>query len=52
MLTFDYSRQPVVAADLVLCGPVVAHEARETDAGSATTPTLLVHGTLRARLGP
>jgi probable rRNA maturation factor len=29
VLTFDYSREPVVCADLVLCAPVVAQEARE-----------------------
>jgi len=28
VLTFDYSRAPVVAADLVLCAPVVRNEAK------------------------
>ena len=29
VLTFDYAREPVVHADLVLCAPVVEREARE-----------------------
>ena len=29
VLTFDYMQSPVVMADLVLCAPVVAQEARE-----------------------
>ena len=29
VLTFDYAREPVVQADLVLCAPVVDREARE-----------------------
>jgi probable rRNA maturation factor len=29
VLTFDYSQEPVVTADLVLCAPVVAAEAKE-----------------------
>ncbi|MFO1245237.1 MAG: rRNA maturation RNase YbeY [Ramlibacter sp.] len=50
VLTFDYSRQPVVAADLVLCGPVVAHEAREQGKTlEAHYAHLLVHGTLHAQ---
>ena len=28
VLTFDYTQEPVVTADLVLCAPVVAHEAK------------------------
>jgi hypothetical protein len=28
VLTFDYAQSPVVMADLVLCAPVVAQEAR------------------------
>jgi probable rRNA maturation factor len=50
VLTFDYTQQPVVMADLVLCAPVVALEA------SAQGKTLeehyahlLVHGTLHAQ---
>ena len=29
VLTFDYAQEPVVLADLVLCAPVVAREAKE-----------------------
>ena len=29
VLTFDYSTEPVVSADLILCAPVVAREARD-----------------------
>jgi hypothetical protein len=29
VLTFDYATEPVVMADLVLCAPVVAREAKE-----------------------
>ena len=29
VLTFDYAQAPMVMADLVLCAPVVAHEAKE-----------------------
>ncbi|MDI1274338.1 rRNA maturation RNase YbeY, partial [Polaromonas sp.] len=29
VLTFDYTRAPLVTADLVLCAPVVEREARE-----------------------
>ena len=50
VLTFDYAREPVVVADLVLCAPVLQKEALE-----AVTPLeahyahLLVHGTLHAQ---
>ncbi len=50
VLTFDYEHAPVVIADLVLCAPVVAHEAGEqgiTLAGHYAH--LLVHGTLHAQ---
>lgn len=50
VLTFDYAQQPVVSADLVLCGPVVAREAAEqgkTLAGHYAH--LLVHATLHAQ---
>jgi probable rRNA maturation factor len=50
VLTFDYAREPVVMADLVLCAPVVAREAKEqgkTLAGHYAH--LLVHGTLHAQ---
>jgi len=50
VLTFDYAQEPVVLADLVLCAPVVAREAKEQ---GKTLPAhyahLLVHGTLHAQ---
>jgi len=50
VLTFDYAREPVVTADLVLCGPVVEREAREQGkALRAHYAHLLVHGTLHAQ---
>jgi len=50
VLTFDYSREPVVCADLVLCAPVVAQEAREQGKTlRAHYAHLLVHGTLHAQ---
>jgi probable rRNA maturation factor len=50
VLTFDYAREPVVMADLVLCAPVVAREAREQRKTlSAHYAHLLVHGTLHAQ---
>jgi probable rRNA maturation factor len=50
VLTFDYTREPVVAADLVLCGPVVEREAREQGKPlAAHYAHLLVHGTLHAQ---
>jgi probable rRNA maturation factor len=50
VLTFDYSREPVVAADLVLCGPVVEREAKEQGKPlQAHYAHLLVHGTLHAQ---
>ncbi len=50
VLTFDYSREPVVSADLVLCAPVVAAEARELNLPlQAHYAHLLVHGTLHAQ---
>lgn len=50
VLTFDYAREPVVSADLVLCGPVVAREAQEQGkALEAHYAHLLVHGTLHAQ---
>lgn len=50
VLTFDYSRQPVVTADLVLCAPVVAKEASENKKTlQAHYAHLLVHGTLHAQ---
>ena len=50
MLTFDYAREPVVMADLVLCAPVVEREAREQRKTlAAHYAHLLVHGTLHAQ---
>ncbi|TFZ07252.1 rRNA maturation RNase YbeY [Ramlibacter henchirensis] len=50
VLTFDYTREPVVSADLVLCAPVVEREAREQDKPLvAHYAHLLVHGTLHAQ---
>ncbi|RYX92811.1 MAG: rRNA maturation RNase YbeY [Comamonadaceae bacterium] len=50
VLTFDYTQEPVVTADLVLCAPVVAKEARENKKTlAAHYAHLLVHGTLHAQ---
>lgn len=50
VLTFDYAQSPVVMADLVLCAPVVAQEAKELGKTLATHYAhLLVHGTLHAQ---
>ena len=50
VLTFDYARTPVVMADLVLCGPVIAREARaQCKTLQAHYAHLLVHGTLHAQ---
>jgi len=50
VLTFDYQREPVVQADLVLCGPVLEREAREQRKPlQAHYAHLLVHGTLHAQ---
>ena len=50
VLTFDYTREPVVTADLVLCAPVVAKEAKEQGKTlEAHYAHLLVHGTLHAQ---
>jgi probable rRNA maturation factor len=50
VLTFDYTQQPVVTADLVLCAPVVAREAKENNKTlQAHYAHLLVHGTLHAQ---
>ena len=50
VLTFDYSRTPVVAADLVLCAPVVRDEAAAQNLPlDAHYAHLLVHGTLHAQ---
>ncbi len=50
VLTFDYQHQPVVMADLILCAPVVAQEAKEQRIDiAAHYAHLLVHGTLHAQ---
>ena len=50
VLTFDYAQVPVVMADLVLCAPVVAREAREQGKTlAAHYAHLLVHGALHAQ---
>ena len=50
VLTFDYTQEPVVTADLVLCAPVVAREAEENGKTlQAHYAHLLVHGTLHAQ---
>jgi probable rRNA maturation factor len=50
VLTFDYTREPVVTADLVLCAPVVAQEAKDNKKTlQAHYAHLLVHGTLHAQ---
>ena len=50
VLTFDYAREPVVSADLVLCAPVLRREAGELGVTlEAHYAHLLVHGTLHAQ---
>ena len=50
VLTFDYTRAPVVTADLVLCAPVIAKEAKDNKKTlAAHYAHLLVHGTLHAQ---
>jgi probable rRNA maturation factor len=50
VLTFDYAHEPMVMADLVLCAPVVAREAKEQRKTlAAHYAHLLVHGTLHAQ---
>ncbi|WP_295522331.1 rRNA maturation RNase YbeY [Limnohabitans sp. Rim8] len=50
VLTFNYAQTPVVMADLVLCAPVVAREAKEQGKTlAAHYAHLLVHGTLHAQ---
>lgn len=50
VLTFDYTQEPLVTADLVLCAPVVAAEAEEQGKTlQAHYAHLLVHGTLHAQ---
>lgn len=50
VLTFDYSQQPIVSADLVLCAPVIAQEAKaQGKTLQAHYAHLLVHGALHAQ---
>jgi probable rRNA maturation factor len=50
VLTFDYAREPVVVADVVLCAPVLEREAREAGVPvAAHCAHLVVHGVLHAR---
>jgi probable rRNA maturation factor len=50
VLTFDYEHAPVVVADLVLCAPVVAREAKEQKITlQEHYAHLLVHGALHAQ---
>jgi probable rRNA maturation factor len=50
VLTFDYAREPMVMADLVLCGPVVQREAiQQRKMLKDHYAHLLVHGTLHAQ---
>jgi len=50
VLTFDYAHEPVVSADLILCAPVVAEEARRQKLPlQSHYAHLLVHGTLHAQ---
>jgi probable rRNA maturation factor len=50
VLTFDYTQTPLVTADLVLCAPVIAREAREQRKTlHAHYAHMVVHGTLHAQ---
>ena len=50
VLTFDYTQEPAVTADLVLCAPVVAQEAKDNKKTlQAHYAHLLVHGMLHAQ---
>ncbi|RQO54348.1 rRNA maturation RNase YbeY [Paucibacter sp. KBW04] len=50
VLTFDYSAEPVVCADLVICAEVVEREAAEAKLDiAAHYAHMLVHGTLHAQ---
>ena len=50
VLTFDYTQAPLVTADLVLCAPVIAQEAREQRKTlQAHYAHMIVHGTLHAQ---
>ena len=48
--TFDYTQEPVVTADLVLCAPVIEREAKEQNKSlEEHYAHMLVHGTLHAQ---
>ena len=50
VLTFDYTHEPIVHADLVLCAPVIAQEALALGKDlQAHYAHLLVHGVLHAQ---
>ncbi len=50
VLTFDYQREPIVVADLVLCAPVVEREAQQQGTTLlAHYAHLVVHGALHAQ---
>ena len=50
VLTFDYTQEPVVMADLILCAPVVEREAQEQNKDLvAYYAHMLVHGALHAQ---
>lgn len=50
VLTFDYTQAPFVTADLVLCAPVVAREAKDScKTLQAHYAHLLIHATLHAQ---
>jgi probable rRNA maturation factor len=50
VLTFDYTQEPVVMADLVICAPVVEDEAKKARLDiAAHYAHMLVHGTLHAQ---
>jgi probable rRNA maturation factor len=50
VLTFDYAQAPLVMADLLLCAPVIAREAREQRKTlAAHYAHMIVHGTLHAQ---
>lgn len=50
VLTFDYEREPLIVADIVLCAPVVEREAAEQGKPlEAHYAHLLIHGALHAQ---
>ena len=50
VLTFDYTQEPVVMADLILCAPVIEREAQEQNKTlEEHYAHMLVHGTLHAQ---